>query len=248
MPLWPGVSCGRTVAPRSVDRDRRRCGAIRLVRQRRDLALTLAVAEELVYTGSPDDAGALLTYFAEAVVPTMRGRSEERRLEALHASVLGHYEERRGNRARAEEAYLRAFESFNSVGFRRHAAIVAYRLRVLTGDRRLDDFIADALRDVSERYWVKARLAQSQIEARLTARQLEVVRLVAQGLTNKEIAAALDISFSRARNSVREILARLAVKTRTELASVAVQRGLLQPVPSARRATPAARPRVVRSS
>lgn len=204
------------------------------VRRDEHRALTLAVAEEIVSGASPDDAGPLLTYFAEVIVPTLRGRSEERRLEAIYAAILGYYEERRGNRARAEEAYLRAFESFRSVGFLRRAAIVAYRLRSLTGDEQYDIFIAESLQGVSERYWVKARLRQSQTEARLTARQLEVARLVAQGLKNKEIATIQGISFCRARNTVREVLARLGVRSRTELAAVAAARGLLADDPTER--------------
>ena len=142
---------------------------------------------------------------------------------------MGQYEERHGNRARAEEAYLRAFDSFRSVGFLRRASIVAYRLFVMTGDRQYEAFVADALRDASESYWVKAHIARSQIEARLTKTQLEVLLLVADGLSNKEIAKARGISYYTARNSVADILSLLGVQSRTDLARVAASRGLLRP-------------------
>jgi DNA-binding CsgD family transcriptional regulator len=191
--------------------------------------LPLVIADEIVNGESPDDAGTLLTYFAEAVVPTMVERSEDRRAQAFYASILGQYEERRGNRARAQEAYLRAFDAFRSVGFLRRAAIVAYRLSVMTGDAQYEAFIAEALRDVSPAYWVKTRVARSRIEARLTKRQLEVLRLIAEGRSNKEIAAARGIAYHTARNSVSEILALLGVESRTELAGLAAARGLLRP-------------------
>lgn len=197
--------------------------------------LPLVIAEEIVNGDSPNNAGPLLTYFAEAIVPTMQERSEDRRAEAFYASILGQYEERRGNRARAQEAYLRAFDAFRSVGFLRRAAVVAYRLSVLTGDEQYEAFIADALRDASPTYWVKARIAKSRIEARLTPRQLAVLRLIAEGRSNKEIAAARGIAYHTARNTVSEILSLLGVQSRTELAGVAAARGLLQrrnePVP-----------------
>jgi DNA-binding CsgD family transcriptional regulator len=192
-------------------------------------SLPLVIAEEIVNGESPDDAGALLTYFAEAIVPTMLERSEGRRAEAFYASILGQYEERRGNRARAREAYLRAFDAFRSVGFLRRAAIVAYRLSVLTGDGQYEAFVADALRDASPAYWVKARIAKGRIEARLTTRQLEVLRLVAEGRSNKEIAAARGVAYHTARNTVSQILNLLGVESRTELAGVAAARGLLRP-------------------
>jgi DNA-binding NarL/FixJ family response regulator len=109
----------------------------------------------------------------------------------------------------------------------RGAAIVAYRLFSLTGDKQYASFVSDVLRDASDRYWVKDHLARSQTEARLT-RQLKVARLVAQGLTDKEIAAACCISYARARNVVAEIRTVLGVRSRTELATIASERGLLR--------------------
>ncbi len=110
----------------------------------------------------------------------------------------------------------------------RSFSIVAYRPLVLTGDKECETAVAHALRDVSEKYWVKVQLAQSQTKARLTARQLEVVRLVAQGLTDKEIAATRGISYARARNVVAEVRGLLGVRSRSELASMAAAQGLLR--------------------
>lgn len=149
-------------------------------------------------------------------------------MESRYATVLGLLEERGGNKARAEEAYRRAFEISRSAGLMRTGSIVAYRLFVLTGDERYEAFIKSALADVSEKYWVKARLAKSRIEARLTKKQLEVVRLVAAGKSNKEIAVARGISLSRAKNTVAEIFAIVGVQSRAELATLATARGLIR--------------------
>ena len=61
----------------------------------------------------------------------------------------------------------------------------------------------------------------------LSGREREVLALVAQGLTNKEIAAKLIISENTARNHVSRILDKLGLSRRSEAATFAAQHGLL---------------------
>ena len=61
----------------------------------------------------------------------------------------------------------------------------------------------------------------------LTAREREVLVLVAQGATNKEIAAKLVVSDNTARNHVSHILAKLGFSRRSEAAAYAVKKGLV---------------------
>lgn len=58
-------------------------------------------------------------------------------------------------------------------------------------------------------------------EVPLTRRELQVLRLLDEGLTNKEIASRLYISTATARNHVHSILDRLGVRTRSRAAAVA---------------------------
>lgn len=60
----------------------------------------------------------------------------------------------------------------------------------------------------------------------LTDRELEVVRLVAQGLTNHEIAGRLWISEKTVKAHVSHVLAKLGLKDRTQLAIHAIKHGL----------------------
>ncbi len=65
--------------------------------------------------------------------------------------------------------------------------------------------------------------------ADLSAREREVLVLVAKGMTNREIAAQLVISDSTARNHVSHILEKLGLSRRTEAATLATRLGLLEP-------------------
>lgn len=61
----------------------------------------------------------------------------------------------------------------------------------------------------------------------LTEREMEVLRLLAQGKSNKEIAAALTVTERTAKFHVAAILGKLGATNRTEAVTLAVQRGLI---------------------
>jgi PAS domain S-box-containing protein len=58
----------------------------------------------------------------------------------------------------------------------------------------------------------------------LNSREIEVVRLVVQGLANKEIASRLDISESSVKNTLQQLFAKTEVRTRGQLVRVALER------------------------
>jgi DNA-binding NarL/FixJ family response regulator len=80
--------------------------------------------------------------------------------------------------------------------------------------------------------WVPDNIAQRLLETIgrevLSQRELEVLKLVASGLTNKEIAQKLFISDKTARNHVASCLEKLGVNDRTEAATTAIRRGLIR--------------------
>jgi len=61
----------------------------------------------------------------------------------------------------------------------------------------------------------------------LTSRELEVLKMVAKGMGNKEIAAALTIAEVTVKLHVSHVLEKLNVKDRTEAATAALKRGII---------------------
>ena len=74
---------------------------------------------------------------------------------------------------------------------------------------------------------VLARLEERAASPTLTPREIEVMRLVASGRRDKEIAVALSISSQTARVHMKNIFAKLGVSDRTEAMSVAIRRGII---------------------
>jgi DNA-binding NarL/FixJ family response regulator len=71
--------------------------------------------------------------------------------------------------------------------------------------------------------------AEEPAPDRLTARELDVLRLVTAGRHNKEIAVELGISENTAKYHLRNILEKLHAQSRTEVATRALREGLLDP-------------------
>jgi DNA-binding NarL/FixJ family response regulator len=74
---------------------------------------------------------------------------------------------------------------------------------------------------------VEAALAGRRKQPPLTPREVEVVRLIAEGMRNKEIAVTLGISEQTAKVHVKNILAKLGVSDRAAVIPVALRRGII---------------------
>ena len=74
---------------------------------------------------------------------------------------------------------------------------------------------------------VAKRLSSRKLFEELTARELQVLNKLIKGITNKQIADALNISENTVKGFLKNILAKLHVSDRTEAVSVAIQRGII---------------------
>ena len=93
----------------------------------------------------------------------------------------------------------------------------------VTGRTYVDPSVAGkVLRQASSHQTQPATL----ITSKLTEREIEVLRLLAKGLSNADISDRLFLSEGTVRNHVSAILAKLGVPDRTQAAVIAIQHGL----------------------
>jgi LuxR family maltose regulon positive regulatory protein len=92
-----------------------------------------------------------------------------------------------------------------------NAGLVSYSDTILNRDEAIGDFDAS---------W-------NCVSDPLTARERDVLAKISQGLSNKRIARALEISPETVKSHVKHIFLKLAVDTRTEAVFRAVSRELL---------------------
>ena len=75
---------------------------------------------------------------------------------------------------------------------------------------------------------VAAELALHTDEDELTARELDVLRLIAKGNANKEIAAQLSIREDTVKSHVGNILEKLGASDRTHAVTIGLRRGMIE--------------------
>jgi DNA-binding NarL/FixJ family response regulator len=75
---------------------------------------------------------------------------------------------------------------------------------------------------------IAAELADHATEDDLSVRELDVLRLVATGNGNREIAAKLSITEETVKNHVTHILSKLGANDRTHAVTIAIKRGFIQ--------------------
>jgi len=75
---------------------------------------------------------------------------------------------------------------------------------------------------------VSFQLAEHATDDALTPAEIRVLRLIAEGNANKEIAARLSVSEETVKGQVRNILSKLGANDRTHAAMIGVKRGIIE--------------------
>jgi two-component system NarL family response regulator len=91
--------------------------------------------------------------------------------------------------------------------------------------------LLDAIRDVAAgESLLEEHVAARSLEGEpvLSPREVSILALVARGLSNKEIQAALSMAEGTLRNHLKRVFAKLGVNDRTHASMVAVKRGLIR--------------------
>ncbi len=123
---------------------------------------------------------------------------------------------------------LTAYDGDHDIARALAAGAQGYVLKNSTGDN-----LIPAIRTVAAgQSWlpkeIAGRLASRKSFEQLTAREMQVLKEMAKGLANKEIADVLKITEYTAKDHLKSILAKLRVADRTEAVTVAIQRGIIQ--------------------
>ena len=75
---------------------------------------------------------------------------------------------------------------------------------------------------------VASEIAGHAADDALTAREIDVLRLIASGNANKEVAALLSITEETVKGHVKNILAKLGANDRTHAVTIAIKRGIIE--------------------
>jgi len=99
-----------------------------------------------------------------------------------------------------------------------------YLTALVQGDTRISRGIAER---ILQEFMRPTKIPRGTLPT-LTAREKEILALVARGLANKEISASLAITEGTVKRHLENILAKLHLRNRVELATFAVTQGLAQ--------------------
>jgi DNA-binding NarL/FixJ family response regulator len=134
----------------------------------------------------------------------------------------------RNENARARVIVLTIHDEADNIASALRSGAATYLLK--------DTFAGDLVKVIREvhagarplRPEIAERLASSIGQPTLTLREIAVLELAAQGLRNKEIAAALGITELTAQTHIRNVLAKLNVNDRTAAVTVGLRRGIIR--------------------
>lgn len=206
---------------------------------REGLAAILSTDDEIDVSGLASNGEEALTLAAERQpdvilmdlkMPVMNGVQATRRLKArqpdVHVVILTTYE---------DDAWVLDAIRAGAAGYllkdTRRDDLVAAIKGTAAGKSFLDPAIAAKVMRQAAAGPAAPNAAQEYDEI-LTERELEVLRLIALGHNNPEIAQRLHLAAGTVRNYVSAILQKLGVEDRTQAAIAAHQRGLIrQPWP-----------------
>lgn len=93
--------------------------------------------------------------------------------------------------------------------------------RAAAGESLLDQTARQGMLD-----WVLRSISTEETATRLTPQETRIVALVADGLTNKEIAAALELSPKTVKNYLYHIFEKLGIQRRSQAAAIHAKRQL----------------------
>ncbi|MDB6116143.1 MAG: DNA-binding response regulator [Lacunisphaera sp.] len=128
---------------------------------------------------------------------------------------------------KARVLILSAFDGDEEIHGALAAGAQGYVLKSATGEELIPALRAVAAGKRWIPHHIASRLKSRQLFEQLTQRETSVLREVAKGLSNKELAETLGITEHTAKDHLKSILAKLRVADRTQAVTAALQRGII---------------------
>jgi two-component system response regulator DegU len=206
---------------------------------RQGLRNVLSVHEDLCIVGEATDGPEAVERAQELLpdvvvmdinLPTLNGLQATRRLKAcchdVNVIMLTAYDDEEqvyhAIRAGAAAYYSKDVSPERLVDVIRHVS----QGRYVIGETVLDeDGIGDWLLKEFRRFGGRVFEEEGQFFAPLSPREMEILELVIQGMSNREIAYHLGISHQTVKNHMTSILSKLGVADRTQAAVYALRHG-----------------------
>jgi DNA-binding NarL/FixJ family response regulator len=141
---------------------------------------------------------------------------------------VGTLKEIRGHDEKARIVVLTTFDGDEDIYRAIQAGAKGYLLKDTPREALLDCIRRVHAGEMCVPVQLAAKLAQRVSSEALSGREIDVLRLMAQGKSNKEIGSALFISEGTVKSHVKGIFAKLGVISRTEAVANASRRGLIQ--------------------
>lgn len=170
-------------------------------------------------------------------MPVMTGIEATRRLKSLMPDILVI-----GLTASEEDATLSDMLQSGAEGYVLKSAAASDLVKTIRSARSNRTAIDQNLRQKASRYAQQLTLADPQtheksgkknIHQRLTRREMDVMKALLQGYSNKEIARELVISERTVQTHLSNIFSKMDVNSRTEAVLVAMRDGWISPQPGA---------------
>lgn len=210
---------------------------------REGVKAAVKVAPDLEVIGEADSAEDAIRLVADLLpdvvimdilLPGMNGIEATRLIKDSHPSVAVVVLTRFDDAEHILQIYRAGASAYLVKAVRAEELLTTIRA-VTNGGVVLHSHVADA---VIQSFSRSQEVPSIPSRARLSTREMEVLRLVARGLSNKEIARELGISLRTAQNHMANIFHKLELNDRVSAAVYAVQQGLATP----EEASPAIKP------